>query len=52
MSALDPSIIRRPTAEFNPSMLHLNRLAAGLAGGAITSPFIFDEKNNPYVLTK
>jgi hypothetical protein len=49
--ALDPSIIRRPDAAFDRSKLHLNKLAAGLAGAA-ASPVLFDEKSKPYVLTK
>lgn len=43
--------VRSRFAKFDPSKLARPELAAGLAGAAV-SPLVFDQKNNPYILTK
>jgi len=39
---LNPSIVRKPTAKFDPNRLNENNLLAGITGGAVMSPVIQD----------
>jgi len=54
-SPVDPRYVagvRSPFAQFDPEKLASPLLAAGLAGGILASPLIFDEQGKPFVQTR
>ena len=46
---LDPSILRAPSAKFDPSQLHLAKPLAGLAGLGLGTGLMFDAQGNPLI---
>lgn len=52
IAVLDPSILRAPTAAFDPAQLYKAAPLAGVAGATLASPFLFDEDGKPYIQTR
>lgn len=47
---LDPSILRAPNAQFDPTKLHLAKPLAGLAALGLGTGLFLDQNNNPIIM--